>query len=184
MSEQAANKNNKLIVVIILVAVVIISGLAAVIFLLLGKDEAPVDPVEKNLIGGQIQYEQGVIALNQEDLQKAFDEAVQKTKEGYITVDFNNRAESSDGKKFLCYLGNSVENTYDAYFNMYLDSTFSDQILLTGLIPPGSGIDNFTSEIDLDPGTYEAVLVLTQVEDDHSTIHSQTNLGITLVVNG
>lgn len=184
MSEGTAKKNNTLIIAIIVAAVVIVAGLVTVIVLLLGREDTPVDPVEKNFSGGQILYEPGIIALNQEDLQKAFDEALQKTKEGYITVEFNNWAESDDGKNFKCYLGNAAENTYDVYFNMYLDSTLSQQLLLTGLIPPGSGIDTFTSEVRLDPGEYEAVLVLTQVEDDHSTIHSQTNLGIRLVVNG
>lgn len=184
MSEGTVKKNNTLIIAIIVAAVVVVAALVTVIVLLLGREDAPVDPVEKYLSGGKILYQEGVIALNQEDIQAAFDAARKKTEEGYITVDFNNWAESNDGKEFICYLGNSAENTYDVYFNMYLDSTLSQQILLTGLIPPGSGIDTFTSEVRLDPGEYEAVLVLTQVEDDHSTIHSQTNLGITLVVNG
>lgn len=187
MSEQAVNKNsNKLIVVIILVAAVIITGLAVVIILLLGKEEeAPFDPIESNFADGQILYQQkGMIILDEEDLQAAYDEAVKKTKEGYITLSFNNYAVSDDGKNFECYLGNAAENTYDIYFDMYRDSSLSERIMLTGLIPPGSGIDTFESLIELDPGTYEAVLILTQVEDDHSTIHTQTSVQINLNVNG
>lgn len=188
MAENAQKNNKTLIIVIIVVAALVIAGLVIVIVLLLGgKDEVPppVNSVENNFTNGQIQYQQqGVIALDAENLQAAFDEAVQKTKEGYITLSFNNYAESDDGKEFKCYLGNAAENTYDAYFDMYLDSSLSQRVLLTGLIPPGSGIDTFTSEVDLDPGTYEAVLVLTQVEDDHSTIHMQTSVQINLVVKG
>lgn len=188
MAENTQQKNNKnLIAVIIIVAALVIAGLVTVIVLLLGnkEPEAPVNPIENNLANGQIQYQQqGVIVLDEDELQKAYDEAVQKTKEGYITLSFNNYAESDDGKEFKCYIGNAAENTYDAYFDMYLDRTLSQRILLTGLIPPGSGIDTFTSEVELDPGTYEAVLVLTQVEDDHSTIHMQTSVQINLVVKG
>lgn len=184
MSEGTEKKNKTLIIVIIVAAAVIIAGLVTVIVLLLGREEPPVDPVEKNFSDGKIQYQQGIIAVDQEELQNAYNEALEKTKNGYITLTFNNWAESSNGKDFECYLGNAEENTYDVYFDMYLDSTLSQRILLTGLIPPGSGIDTFTSEVRLDPGEYEAVLVLTQVEDDHSTIHMQTSVQINLIVKG
>lgn len=185
MSEGTEKKNKTLIIVIIVAAVLIIAGLVTVIVLLLGKeDAAPIDPVDKNLSGGKILYQEGIIGLEPEDLQAAFDEFRKRTEEGYITLSFNNWAESEDGKEFKCYLGNAEENTYDVYFDMYLDSTLSQRVLLTGLIPPGSGIDTFTSEIELDPGNYEAVLVLTQVEDDHSTIHMQTSVQINLIVKG
>lgn len=188
MAENTQQKNNKnLIVVIIIVAALVIAGLVTVIFMLLDKKEpeAPANQIENNFANGQIQYQQhGVIALDADSLQAAMDAASQEIADGYVSLDFNNYAESADGVNFECYLGNSVENTYDVYFDMYLDSTFSQRVMITGLIPPGSGIDTFTSEIDLEPGTYEAVLVLTQVEDDHSTIHRQTNVQINLNVRG
>lgn len=186
MSEETVKKGNKtLIIVIIVAAALIIAGLVTVIVLLLGReDAAPVNPIENNMSDGKIKYEQGIIAIDKDTLQNAFNEALEKTKDGYITLSFNNWAESEDGKNFKCYLGNSEENKYDLYFDMYKDSSLSERILLTGLIPPGSGIDTFESEIDLDPGTYEAVLVLTQVKDDHTTILSQTSVEIDLIVRG
>lgn len=184
MSEATKKNKKTLIIVIVIAAVLIIAGLVTVIVLLLGNNNTPVNPIEANMSGNQLLYHEGAVVFEEEDLQAAYNEALKKTQEGYITLSFNNYAQSEDGENFKCYLGNAAENTYDAYFDMYLDSTLSDRILLTGLIPPGSGIDTFKSEIALDPGTYEAVLVLTQVEDDHSTIHMQTSVQITLVVKG
>lgn len=185
MSEQVAEKkNNKqlLIIIIIIAAVLIIAGLVTVIVLLLNKDEKP-NQVDQPT-GGLINYQPGVIGVDVESFQEKFDQAVRDMQNSSIGLVFNNYAISNDGVNFKCYIGNAEGNTKDMYFNIYKDTSFSEQILLTGLIPPGSGIDTFESEIDLDPGTYEAVLVLTQVDDDHSTLLAQTNVQITLYVKG
>lgn len=183
MSEKAEKNNKALIIVIIVAAVLIIAGLVTVIVLLLGKEEAaPVDNDKPTV--GLINYEQGVIGVDVENFQEEFDRAVREMQESSIGLVFNNYATSDDGVSFKCYIGNAEANTKDMYFNIYKDTSFSEQILLTGLIPPGSGIDTFESEIDLEPGTYEAVLVLTQVDDDHSTILGQTNVEIKLYVKG
>lgn len=186
MSEKAEKKDNKtLIIVIIIAAVLIIAGLVAVIVLLLGKNEKPSQNNNQNSIsGGLIDYQPGVVGVNADDFQEKFDQAVKDMQNSSIGLVFNNYAISDDGVNFKCYIGNAEGNTKDMYFNIYKDTSFSEQILLTGLIPPGSGIDTFESEIDLDPGTYEAVLVLTQVDDDHSTLVAQTNVQITLYVKG
>ena len=184
MAEQVVDKkeknNKKLIIIIIIVAVIIIAGLTTAIVLLLNKDDAAPPFENPNGIG----YEPGVIAIDQGDLQDAYKDALQKTEDGYITLLFNNWAESSDGVNFACSIGNSELNKYDMYFDMYLDNTLSQRVFLTGLIPPGSGIQKFKSEVMLDPGTYEAVLVLTQVKDDHTTIGAQTSVQVNLVVKG
>lgn len=184
MSEQVAEKKNnkQLLIIIIIAAVLIIAGLVTVIVLLLNKDEKP-NQVDQPT-GGLIDYQPGVIGVDVDDFQAAFDQAVRDMQNSSIGIVFNNYAESSDGINFKCYLGNAAGNGKDVYFNIYKDSSFSEQILLTGLIPPGSGIDTFESEIDLEPGEYEAVLVLTKVDDDHSTILAQTNVQITLRVSG
>lgn len=185
MSEQVAEKkNNKqlLIIIIIIAAVLIIAGLVTVIVLLLNKDEKP-NQVDQPT-GGLINYQPGVIAVDADDFQAKFDEAVKEMENSSIGLIFNNYAYSDDGVHFKCYLGNSEVNNKDLYFNIYTDLSFSKQVLLTGLIPPGSGIDTFESEIKFEPGTHEAILVLTKVDDDHSTIIGQTNVQLTLYVKG
>lgn len=184
MSEKAEKNNKTLIIVIIAAAALIIAGLVTVIVLLLVKDDtAPIIDDNKPSVG-LINYQEGVIGVDVESFQEKFDQAVREMQESSIGLVFNNYAVSDDGVSFKCYIGNAEGNTKDMYFNIYKDTSFSEQILLTGLIPPGSGIDTFESEIDLEPGTYEAVLVLTQVDDDHSTILGQTNVQLKLYVKG
>jgi hypothetical protein len=69
------------------------------------------------------------------------------------------------------------------YINIYKDNTLEDEILLTGLYAPGTGIDNFESEIQLDPGNYQSVMILTQVSDDHETIVGQVSVVLNLSVS-
>lgn len=188
MSEQVVEKkekdNKKLIIIIIItVAVLIIGGLTTVIVMLLNKGNTTA-PVQDSNNNSLIKYEPGVIAIDQNDLQSAYNEAVKKTEDGYITLLFNNWAESEDGVNFACSIGNSDLNKYDMYFDMYLDNTLSQRVFVTGLIPPGSCIQRFKSEVELKPGTYEAVLVLTQVKDDHLTIAAQSSVQVNLVVKG
>lgn len=184
MAAETEKKQNKnLLIIIVVLAALLIAGLVTVIVLLLDKDDEPTQN-NNNQSDGLINYQPGVIGVDVEDFQEKFNKAVEEMKNSSIGLVFNNYAVSNDGVNFKCYIGNAEANTKDMYFNIYKDTSFSEQILLTGLIPPGSGIDTFESEIDLEPGTYEAVLVLTQVDDDHSTIIGQTNVQITLYVKG
>lgn len=182
MAEAEKKKKKTLLIVIIVLAVLIIAGLTTIIVLILNKDDKPIQNNNNN--SGLINYQPGVIGVNADDFQEKFDEAVKEMENSSIGLIFNNYAYSDDGVHFKCYLGNSEVNNKDLYFNIYTDLSFSKQVLLTGLIPPGSGIDTFESEIKFEPGTHEAILVLTKVDDDHSTIIGQTNVQLTLYVKG
>lgn len=169
MSEnvQENKKSSKAIIIllIIIILLLLIGGGVAVYFLTRESDE----PEKIGANGGIIQYDQAAVAFDVQD----FDEMQKKADEGQMALKYVKTAYSSDGVNFTCDVGNSTANKYDMYINIYTDATFEEQILLTGLIPPGSGIKEFQSEIPLDPGIYETVMVLTQVEDDHSTFHAQ-----------
>lgn len=181
-------RKNKTAVIIIAACVVIIVLLAALIFVILRKDaeteDTPFDPSEQFLSNGVLKYDEGAFALDEDSFQKQVDEMVQKVEDGYISLTHNAVAVSSDGENFDCYIENSTDNQYDMYINIYKDATGEEQVLLTGLIPPGSGINKFKSEVKLDKGVYDALLVITQVEDDHKTIrNNQLLLTYSLVVN-
>lgn len=187
MAEKTGKKINKPFIIVLICAVLVVGALAVFLILALnGGGESTVPSPSDNLSSnGEIQYQEGVVVLDAESLQKAYDDLVKKTEEGYIDLEYQREMFSADGKEFTCYLNNPVENTYDCYFDMYTDSTFTDEnrIMLTGLIPPGSGIDHFTSEMALPRGRTTAILVITQVEDDHSTMHAQVKVEVELVVN-
>lgn len=133
--------------------------------------------------GGQLGYESGAVTVSDADeLQRLVDGMIEQAKDGTIALEYKNTATSSDGKNFACYIANSVKNKYDMYFGVYSDVTLKEELFLTKLLKPGTGIEKFETVRKLEPGSYEAVLVFTQVKDDHETIQSQASVTCTLIV--
>ena len=179
MSENVRRGPSKTVIILsIVIAVLVLGGAAAAAMILLNGNNAgdSEDGEPVRTIG----YEnEGIIILNEDDLNKLDIHPA----EGMVDLTYKYIAESVDGVNFACEIYNSTSNLYDMYFNIYLDESFEQQILLTGLIPPGGGIDRFVSEIPLEKGTYETVLTMTQVGEDHASIVGQVNVVLTLVVH-
>lgn len=131
----------------------------------------------------KIGYAEGVTMVNDPDaLQKAVDEMYAKAAEGNIMLEYSNDATSKDGETFECYIANAVENSYDMYIQMFADSALTDQLLLTGLLRPGTAFDSITLDHALDPGTHRVYVAFTQVEEDLATIHGQVMVTMDLTV--
>lgn len=175
--DEKSSKNLIIILLIIIILLLIAGGIILFFFLKKEEPNAPL-PGED---GFKIQYDGAAVALDEDSLRRQMEDAI-KAAEGTMALKYSNEAHSTDGTNFSCYIGNSAANEYDMYVNIYLDEELTQQVLLTGLIPPGSGIQDFESEIPLEPGIYNTVLVLTQVEDDHATIHAQVMVTLTLSV--
>jgi NADH:ubiquinone oxidoreductase subunit 3 (subunit A) len=192
-------KVGRLVLFIVLLLLIVVLAVA-VVSLLLGRDkgsestgenettkatQAPtttayIEPTTSSL--GQLGYESGVIASDKDSLQKQVDEMFSKAADGYAELEYENSANSTDGQNFTCYVANSKSNKYDMFITLYEDSTFTNQIYLSGLISPGSAIDHFTLSKTLDEGSHDCVLVMTQVADDHSTMVAQVSYTLTLAV--
>lgn len=174
------------IMLIIIIALIAAFGIILTMLLTKGNDVQPEKteiPTEKSVSDeGIIKYDEAAVAFGEEDLQKQLDEMQKKADERQMALRYQRTAYSSDGVHFKCEIGNSAANNYDMYINIYKDPELTEQILLTGLIAPGSEITEFESEIPLESGTYSATLVLTQVEDDHSTFHAQLMVVLDLAV--
>lgn len=179
MAENEKKFSKTAVILLIIVIVLLIGGTASAI-LLLNRDTNSGE-AEETQQSGLVHYDAAAVALNEEDLNEQFAKMADDAQNG-ITLQYKNTAVSEDGIHFACKIGNSELNKYDMYYGIYLDSTFQDQVLLTGLFPPGTAIEEFESEIPFDPGKYEVVLVLTQVEDDHSTFHAQSFVTLHLEV--
>lgn len=116
---------------------------------------------------------EGVTALDEESLQDAVNELMEKTAEGYVTLNYKNDAFSEDGKTFACYLGNATENSYDMFIGLYADIEFTDALFVSELLRPGTGFETVTLNRALEKGDHTIYLVFTQVEEDLTTIHAQ-----------
>lgn len=131
---------------------------------------------------GRLGYEKSaVVVTDQDELQKMVDEM--EASKGKISLEYKNIAKSSNGSDFDCYIANSARNTGDMYIGIYTDATYAEELYLTQLMKPGSGITTFTCNKKMEPGRHEVVLVFTLVEDDHKSIRTQTSVTYSLVVD-
>lgn len=90
-----------------------------------------------------------------------------------VALEFKNDAYSNDGKTFVCYLGNSSLNERDMFIAIYADSALTEELYVSGLVPPGSGFEEITLDQELEEGDHRVYIVFTQM-DDPETIHGQT----------
>lgn len=176
----AKNQSKKRWVVPVLLGVVILL-LLLILFLFLNREQNLVNINDGDV--PKLGYAEGVTVVNDPDaLQKAVDEMYAKAAEGNIMLEYANDATSSDGETFECYIANAAENSYDMYIQMFADSALTDQLLLTGLLRPGTAFDSITLEHALDKGTHRVYVAFTQVEEDLATIHGQVMVTMDLTV--
>lgn len=109
------------------------------------------------------------VMLDQDSLQAAVDEAQRNAKEGNVALEYQNEAFSEDGTTFSCYIANSSANLYDMFLTIYADVELTDQVFLSGLVPPGSGFEEITLDHALDTGDHTVYVAVTQVDTDEET---------------
>lgn len=178
---ESKTQNQKRWLVPALLGVVIVL-LLLIVVLFAGRGQEPVNIQDGDV--PKLGYAEGVTVVNDPDaLQKAVDEMFAKAAEGNIMLEYSNDAASTDGQNFDCYIANAAENSYDMYIQMFADSELTDQLLLTGLLRPGTAFDSITLERPLDPGTHRVYVAFTQVEEDLATIHGQVMVTMDLTVS-
>jgi hypothetical protein len=163
--ETKSKLSNQKLIIILLVA--LIALLAIVLVVVLGRGKAEDIPDGNTpLIGYSTEAK---VMLDQDSLQAAFDEALKNAEDGFVGLKYQNDAYSTNGTDFECYIANSESNVYDMFLTIYADAELSDQIFLSGLVPPGSGFENITLDHALDPGDHTVFVALTQVDTDEET---------------
>jgi len=166
----AQRPNNGKKVVAAIAALVVVGGAAGAMYLSSNKATPEPEPEDTK---PKLGYATGVTALDENSLQKAVDEMYAKVDEGNIALEYKNDAFSTDGKKFDCYIGNSLANEYDMYIGIYADNSFEDELYLSGLFRPGEAFKEVELSRALDKGDHRVYVSFTQVEEDLETIHGQ-----------
>ncbi len=171
---EAKNSSKKTIIILLIVIIALLlgGGAAALVILNAGDDGEGTE-------SGGIRYETNV------GMVKPNEDLAEKLKEGSgdrIPLHFSTTAVSEDGVNFKCVLGNPDGAQYDIYFDIYTNAECTEQIYLSGLVAPGSQLESFKSSKSFPKGTHDVVLVVTQVEEDHKTLHLQTKVALTLSV--
>lgn len=163
----------KIFLLLILIVVLVAAGV--VVFLWYQNRDTEDD-------SGKLGYEaSAVVVTDQDELQKMMDDMA--AQDGKISLEYKNIAKSNNGTDFDCYIANSAKNTCDMYIGIYTDASFSEELYLTQLMKPGSGITNFKCNKKMEPGHHDVVLVFTLVEDDHKTVRTQTTVTYSLNVD-
>lgn len=155
---------DKRLIAVIVGLVVIIAVLC--FFMFFRQQEVSVDDGNVPRIGYETDAK---VMLDQDALQAAIDEAQENAKNGMVALQYQNEAFSSDGKTFSCYITNAPSNLYDMFLTIYADADLTDQIFLSGLVPPGSGFEEITLEHSLDKGDHTVYVAVTQVATDTET---------------
>jgi NADH:ubiquinone oxidoreductase subunit 3 (subunit A) len=172
----------------VVIALVLVIALAvAVVALVSGKngsrEETDSTTEETTTAPRVLSYEGGVVAVDSDSFNKQVQEMYSKAAEGTAALEYKGDAYSTDGKTFSCYIANSQLNSYDMYVGLYEDDALTKEIYLSGLIPIGSAMEQFKSNYTLPKGDYECTLVMTLVESDHTTMHSQVAYTVNLHVS-
>lgn len=155
---------DKRLIAVIVGLVVVIMVMAC--FLLFRKESTPIADGDTPRIG---YASEATVMLDQDALQAAVDEAQKNAENGNVALEYQNEAFSSDGKTFFCYIVNAPENLYDMFLTIFADSELTDQIYLSGLVPPGSGFEEITLDHALDAGDHTVYVAVTQVDTDKET---------------
>ncbi len=161
-TRRAAPPSNK--VVIIVAAIIVVIALAIAAFALTRGGSGT--PENSPVIGYSTDAK---VMLDQNSLQAAVDEAQENAKNGMVALEYQNDAFSTDGKTFSCYIANASANLYDMFLTIYADANLTDQLYLSGLVPPGSGFEEITLEHALEAGDHTVYVAVTQVETDEET---------------
>lgn len=112
------------------------------------------------------------LALTQEELDSAMEDAVANAQSGNIALRFKNDAYSSDGQFFTCYIMNSQYNPYDMFLTIYADEALTDEVFSSGLVAPGRGFDQLKLNHPLEKGNNTVYVVLTQVDTDEEGVQT------------
>lgn len=140
--------------------------IALVFFLLFRQnDDATISDNDTPRVGYATE---ATVMLDQNSLQAAMDAAMEKAKDGNVALRYKNNAYSTNGTDFECYIVNSTSNVYDMFLTIYANAEMTDQVFLSGLVPPGSGFENITLDHALESGSHTVYVVVTQVADDEN----------------
>ena len=159
---ETTNSSSNTTKIVIAAAAVIIVLAVCITAVILFRGDGSADTPESG-----IGYAQGAsVVLDEDALQAAIDEAQRNAEEGLVALNYQNDAFSKDGKNFSCYIVNDAANLFDMFLTICTDAEMTDQLLLTGLVPPGSGFQKITLDRALEKGSHTVYVAVTMVDTE------------------
>ena len=82
-----------------------------------------------------------------------------------IGLEYRNDAYSTDGKNFDCYIANALRNEYDLFIAVYANAEMTDELYLSGLLPPGRAFSHIALNRALKDGNHLVYVAFSQVTE-------------------
>ena len=167
--QNTGSKKQNLIIVVLALLVVIAVGV--IIFLVTKEDETV---IKEDPSGGR-----GTV-ITQDNVDEALKDNSETVQDGYYTtsmsIDWH-----FDGKVSKdAYVANDTSNTRTVYFDLFLRDT-KELIYSSPYIPLGAELKGVTLDRELEPGTYQTLLVYHLVDDEKNEV-STLSIGLTIYV--
>lgn len=163
--QKSSGKGLKIAIVVIAILLVIV--IAVLLFILLRPEEEPESIDARGTLVTKNNVDE--VTINTEPVEDGYYETS-------MTIDWHfNGTESEDA-----YVANVTGNTRTVYFDLNLADT-GETIYSSPYIPVGSEMSGLVLEKELEPGTYETVMVYHLVDDDHNE-KSKVSVALTIYV--
>lgn len=170
--KQQAKRLTPLTLVLIIIIVLLVAAGAVLALSKFGgqQESAPVSDDGTPLL----RYQEGLTVVEDSDaIKQAAKDMYSKAAQDGVPLEYKNDAFSLDGETVKCYIANPASDAYDMYFQIFADEDFTEQLYLSGLIPPGKAMNEIVLDEKLQEGNHRVYVAFTQVEEDHATIHQQ-----------
>lgn len=164
MEGKTETKSRQKWIIILLLALILLLG-AVLAAVLLRNNTRSISDEGTPLIGYATE---ATVMLDQDSLQAAIDEALANAEKSMVALQYQNDAFSDDGKTVSCHIVNSASNLYDMFITIFADAGLTDQLYLSGLVPPGSGFESITLDHALPSGDHTVYVAVTQVDTDEN----------------
>ena len=143
------NKKKKVVIgAVVVILLIVIAVLGIIIFKLLHPEEEPVE------------------RLPSEDL--IVDDGGEKPINPMFTTDMNMVWSFPKGKRTSsdAVIGNSAENEYDVYFELYLEDDEETLLYTSPVLPVGKRLDKLELDQVLEDGTHDAICTFHLLDDE------------------
>ena len=182
--QTGGGKGNKTIVILLGVVIVLLVGVLGVFGAMLMKSNKQNAELQEQASEKQEKRSVVVSKDNAEEIveQMAEQEFIEP---GYYEASMTNQWHFSTGDAVSedAYIANVETNTNDVYFDVVLADDEEHVIYKSPVIPRGGVLDEIKLDEDLEPGTYNCVLIYHLVDDDQNTV-STLRVTVTIFIEG
>ena len=156
---------------------------AALCALLAGCQKESTSNDSGSTSGLPVGYEEGVVEVSDSN---ALQEIVDRMSEEQLSIglEYQPSATSGNGVDFTCYIANPANQGYDMFFAIYGDAAYTDELYVSGLLRPGTAVQELTLNHALNPGNNTVYIVYSLVDmvDGEQTIIGQRPMSMFFAV--